>query len=125
MLKQFKDFLMKGNLISLAVGLVMALAFVNLVNALVKDLVMPIVAAIVGKPSFNDLHFTINDSVFMYGAFITELITFVSIAAAVFFFVVKPAEAITARLRKPGEEELSDEERRHQELLAAVQGLAK
>jgi large conductance mechanosensitive channel len=125
MLKEFKDFLMRGNLIELAVGLVMALAFVAVVNALVADIVMPIVAAVIGKANFDNLTFTIHHSVFKYGAFITALITFVSIAAAVFFFVVKPVNAVMARLRKPGEEPApSDEERRHQELLSAVRSLA-
>ena len=126
MLKEFKDFLFKGNLIDLAVALVMGLAIVALVNALVVDLVMPIVGAIIGKPSFNDLYFTIHKSVFHYGSFITALITFVSIAAAVFFFIIKPVDAVKARFTKPGEEEApSDEERRHQELLTAVRGLTR
>ena len=81
---------------------------------------MPIVAMIIGKPDFSDLTFTINDAVFRYGAFITAVITFVAIAAAVFFFVVKPMDAITSRFAKPAEEAVDDEERRHQELLAAL-----
>ncbi|MGC9974135.1 MAG: MscL family protein, partial [Gaiellaceae bacterium] len=82
--------------------------------------------AIIGKPSFNGLHFTIHKSVFEYGSFITALITFISIAAAVFFFIIKPVEAVRTRFVKPGAEPaLSDEERRHQELLAAVRGLTK
>jgi large conductance mechanosensitive channel len=81
---------------------------------------MPIVAMIIGKPDFSDLTFTINDAVFRYGAFITALITFVSTAAAIFFFVVKPANAMLERVRKPSEDEVTDEERRHQELLAAI-----
>lgn len=125
MLKEFKDFLLKGNLIALAVAFVIGAATVALVNALVTDLVMPIVGAVIGKANFNDLTFTIHKSVFLYGSFITALITFISIAAAVFFFIVKPVNAVKARFAKPGEEELSDEDRRHQELLAALQGLAK
>jgi len=81
---------------------------------------MPIVAMIIGKPDFSGLTFTINDAVFRYGAFITAAITFVSTAAAIFFFVVKPLNALMARGRKPEEEVVSDEERRHQELLAAI-----
>jgi large conductance mechanosensitive channel len=122
MLKQFRDFLMKGNLIDLAVALIMALAFVAVVNAFVGDIVMPIVAAFVGKTDFNNLTFTIHESVFRYGAFISALITFVSIAAAVFFFVVKPVEVLMARRRPAPEEAVpSDEERRHQELIAAIE----
>jgi large conductance mechanosensitive channel len=91
----------------------------------VNNLVMPIVAMIIGKPDFSNLTFTINDAVFRYGAFITDAITFIATAAAVFFFVVKPMNAITARMRRPGEEAISDEERRHQELLAALRARAK
>jgi len=123
MLKEFKDFLLKGNLISLAVAFVIGAATVALVNSLVTDLVMPLVGAVIGKASFNSLTFTIHKSIFHYGSFITALITFISIAAAVFFFIVKPVDAARARLAKPGEEELTDEERRHQELLGALQGL--
>ena len=122
MVSEFKDFLMKGNIVDLAVAFVMGVAFAAVVNSFVNDLVMPIIAMIFGKPDFSDLTFTINDAVFRYGAFITSLITFVSIAAAVFFFVVKPLQAIQARTAKP-EEAVSDEERRHQELLAALKGL--
>ena len=78
MLKGFKDFLLKGDLISVAVGLVMALATFALVESLVTNLITPIIAAIVGEPSFGDLSFTINDSLFRYGAFINALIVFVS-----------------------------------------------
>jgi large conductance mechanosensitive channel len=119
-IKEFRDFLMRGNLVELAVAFVMGLAFAALVNSLVDNLVMPIVAMIIGKPDFGDLTFTINDAVFRYGAFITDAITFIATAAAIFFFVVKPMNALMARLSKPEEEALSDEERRHQELLAAL-----
>jgi len=120
MLKEFKDFLMKGNIVELAVAFVMGVAFAAVVNSFVSDLVMPVIAMIFGKPSFDSLTFTINDAVFRYGAFITALITFVAIALAVFFFVVKPMDAIKARMSKEEEAEISDEERRHQELLAAL-----
>ena len=121
MLKEFRDFLFRGNIIELAVALVMGLAFVAVVNSLVENLVMPIVAAIIGKPDFGDLSFTINDAVFHYGAFLTDLIQFIAIAAAVFFFIVKPVQVMLARSRRePIEEGMPDEERRHQELLAAL-----
>jgi large conductance mechanosensitive channel len=123
MLKEFKDFLLKGNLISLAVAFVIAAATVALVSALVADLIMPLIAAVVGKTDFRDLTFTIHKSIFYYGSFISALITFISIAAAVFFFIVRPVDAAMARFKKPGKEELTDEERRHQELLSALQGL--
>jgi large conductance mechanosensitive channel len=120
MIKEFRDFLMRGNLVELAVALVLGLAFAALVSSFVDDLVMPIIAMIIGKPDFSGLTFTINDAVFRYGAFITALITFVTTAAAIFFFVVKPINALTARLTKAEEAAVSDEERRHQELLAAI-----
>ncbi len=125
MLKEFKDFLFRGNIVELAVAFVMGLAFAAVVNSLVNDLVMPIVAMIIGKPDFSDLTFTINDAQFRYGAFITAVISFVAIALAVFFFVVKPVQMMRARYqRTPAEEGMPDEERRHQELLAALGRLA-
>jgi large conductance mechanosensitive channel len=120
MLTEFRDFLMRGNLVELAVAFVMGLAFAALVTAFVDGLIMPIVAMVIGKPDFGDLTFTINDAVFRYGAFITAAITFVTTAAAIFFFVVKPVNAMMARTTKAEEETVSDEERRHQELLAAI-----
>jgi large conductance mechanosensitive channel len=120
MVKEFRDFLLRGNLVELAVAFVMGLAFAALIGSFVDDLIMPIVAMIIGKPDFSSLTFTINDAVFRYGAFITALITFVSTAAAIFFFVVKPVGAIMARTAKPAEDEVTDEERRHQELVAAI-----
>ena len=126
-LKEFKDFLMRGNLIELAVAFVMGVAFAAVLNAFVSDLIMPILGAIIGKVNFNDLTFTIHKSQFLYGSFITAAIQFVSIAAAVFFFIVKPIQVIQAR-RAAGVEEPavpSDEERRHQELLAALATIAR
>ena len=121
MLKEFRDFLLHGNIVELAVAFVMGVAFAAVVNSFVNDLIMPIIAMIFGKPSFDDLTFTINDAVFRYGAFLTDAIAFLSVAAAVFFFVVKPMNALR-ELRAGGAEEegLPDEERRHQELLAAL-----
>jgi large conductance mechanosensitive channel len=123
MLKEFRDFLLRGNIVELAVAFVLGVAFGALITSFVDNLLMPVVAMIIGKPDFRDLTFTINDSVFRYGAFLTDVITFVAIAAAVFFFVVKPMEMLLARLRSPVEEGLPDEERRHQELLAALAAL--
>jgi len=121
MLEEFKNFVFRGNIVELAVAFVMGIAFAAVVNSLVDNLVMPIVAMIIGKPDFSGLTFTINDAVFRYGAFITDVIQFVAIAAAVFFFVVKPIQAMLERRRKePIEEGMPDEERRHQELLAAL-----
>ena len=121
MLEELKNFLFRGNIVELAVAFVMGVAFAAVVNSLVDNLVMPIVAMIIGKPDFSGLTFTINDAVFRYGAFITDVIQFVAIATAVFFFVVKPVQAMLERRRKePIEEGMPDEERRHQELLAAL-----
>ena len=125
MLREFRDFLFRGNIVELAVAFVMGLAFAAVVNSLVNDLIMPVIAMIIGKPNFNDLTFTINDAKFRYGAFITNVIQFAAIAAAVFFFVVKPVQMMLARFaRTPAEEGMPDEERRHQELLAALDRLA-
>ena len=103
MLREFKDFLMRGNIVELAVAFVIGVAFAAVVNSLVNDLIMPIIAMIIGKPDFSDLTFTINDAVFRYGSFITAVITFVAIAAAVFFFVVKPMQR-SRRARQKDEE---------------------
>jgi large conductance mechanosensitive channel len=120
MLKEFRDFLLRGNIVELAVAFVIGVAFGALITSFVDNLLMPVVAMIIGKPDFRDLRFTINDSVFRYGSFLTDLISFVAVAGAVFFFVVRPMNMLTSRLRSPAEEGMPDEERRHQELLAAV-----
>jgi large conductance mechanosensitive channel len=120
MLTEFRDFLMRGNLLELAVAFVMGLAFAALINGFIASFVMPFISMIVGEPDFSELTFTINDAVFTYGSFITALITFVSTAAAIFFLVVKPANALMARFRSAEDEAVDDEERRHQELLAAI-----
>lgn len=100
LIKDFKQFLMRGNLVELAVAVVIGLAFAAVVTALVGDLITPIVAAIIGKHGFSALTFTINNSVFKYGDFLNALITFASTAAAVFFFVVKPYNAFVQRARR-------------------------
>ena len=120
MLQEFKDFLTRGNLIELAVAFVMGIAFAALLNAFVADIITPIIGAIVGKVDFSSLTFTIHKSKFLYGSFITAAIQFLTIAAAVFFFIVRPMNSLMARFAKPEEAVISDEERRHQELLAAL-----
>jgi large conductance mechanosensitive channel len=97
MIKDFKTFLLRGNVVDLAVGIVIGVAFGAVVTALVADLITPIIAAIIGKPDFSNLTFTINGSVFKYGSFLNALIAFLSIATAVFFFVVQPVNALMAR----------------------------
>ena len=96
-MKDFKEFLLRGNLVDMAVGIVIGIAFAAVVTALVADLVTPLIAAIGGKPDFSTLSFTINKSHFLYGAFINALITFVVIAAVVYYLVVKPVNALMAR----------------------------
>jgi large conductance mechanosensitive channel len=120
-LQEFKDFVFRGNIVELAVAFVLGVAFAAVINSLVENLLMPVIAMIVGKPDFSGLTFTVNDAVYRYGAFITDLIQFIVIAAAVFFFVVKPIQGMLRRReRTAAEEGLPDEERRHQELLAAL-----
>lgn len=97
MLRDFKAFLLRGNVVDFAVGIVVGAAFGAVVTALVKDLITPIIAAIIGKPNFSGLTFTVNGSKFLYGDFINAVVAFVSIAGAVFFFVVRPVNALMAR----------------------------
>ena len=97
MLKDFKQFLLRGNVVDVAVGVVIAVAFGAVVTALVDDLITPVIAAIFGQHDFSVLTFTINKSVFRYGAFLNAVIAFVLVAAAVFFFVVRPVNALMAR----------------------------
>ncbi len=105
MLKEFKEFAFGGNLIEVAVALVMALALVDLVGALIDHVLMPIIGIIFGEPSFDDvLDPDINDSVIRFGSFLTALVTFIAIAAAVFFFVVKPYKAYRERVAAGSEE---------------------
>lgn len=99
-MKGFKQFLMRGNVVDLAVAVVMGAAFGAVVTALVKDLITPIIAALVGKPDFSQIKFTINGSEFFIGDFINALISFLLIAAAVYFFVVLPINTLMARLRR-------------------------
>ena len=95
--KEFKQFILRGNVVDLAVAVVIGTAFGAVVAAFVADIITPLIAAIFGKPSFASLSFTINNSMFLYGDFLNAIITFVSIAAAIFFFVVKPLNALAAR----------------------------
>jgi large conductance mechanosensitive channel len=96
LLQDFKKFLMQGNLVALAVAVVIGTAFAALVKALVADIITPIIALVFGEPNFGALSFTINSSHFLYGDFINAAFTFVVTAAAVFFLVVKPYEAYQA-----------------------------
>ncbi|HUS07408.1 MAG TPA: large conductance mechanosensitive channel protein MscL [Bryobacteraceae bacterium] len=99
-MKGFKQFLMRGNVLDLAVAVVIGGAFGALVTALVKDLITPIIAAAVGKPDFSSIVFEVNGSKFLIGDFINALLSFLLISAAVYFFVVLPVNAFMARLRR-------------------------
>ncbi|MEA2246196.1 MAG: large conductance mechanosensitive channel [Solirubrobacteraceae bacterium] len=99
MLREFRAFVLRGNLIDLAVAVVIGTSFAAVVNAVVKDLVTPLIAAIGGQPDFGDLAFTINGSRFAYGDFLNALLTFMLVAAVVFFLVVRPVNALMAALR--------------------------
>ncbi|MCH9817025.1 MAG: large conductance mechanosensitive channel protein MscL [Actinomycetia bacterium] len=103
MLKEFKDFIMRGNVIDLAVAVVVGAAFGAVVTALVDSLIMPLIALLVGQPNFNELAFTINDTTFQYGVFLTAVVNFLLIAAAIFLFVIKPITAVNARFAKDEE----------------------
>jgi large conductance mechanosensitive channel len=102
-IKGFRAFVLRGNVVELAVALIMALAFVAVVNSLVENLLTPIIAVIFGEPSLSSLDFEINDSVFRYGAFLDSLAQFLMIAFAVYFFVVLPYGQVNERLKR-GEE---------------------
>jgi large conductance mechanosensitive channel len=101
MLKEFRDFILRGNVVDLAVAVVIGAAFGAVVTSLVENLFTPLIGAFIGEPDFSSLTFTINDSVFTYGAFLNSLISFLAIAIVIFFFVVKPMNALQARIRKP------------------------
>jgi large conductance mechanosensitive channel len=100
MLKGFKEFIMRGNMLDLAVAVVLGAAFGAVVTALVKDLVTPLVAALVGKPDFSAIAFEVNSSKFLVGDFINAALSFVLVGAAVYFFIVLPMNALTARMRR-------------------------
>ena len=100
MLKGFKQFILRGNVVDLAVGVVIGASFGSVVNSLVKDILTPFIAAIFKAPDFSGLMFTINGSQFMYGNFINAFIAFIIVAASVYFFVVTPINTLIAKTRK-------------------------
>ena len=113
MIKGFRDFIMRGNVVDLAVAFVIGVAFAAVVDGLLKGLVNPLISAIFGKPNLDSVGtFTINNSVFSIGVFLTALINFILIAAAIYFFVVVPMNLIQERRRRgqePAPEEVSEE----------------
>ena len=100
MTKGFRQFLLRGNVIDLAVAVVIGAAFGAVISAFVKGLLTPLIAALVGKPDFSALQFTVHGSTFLYGDFLNALISFVLVAAAVYYFVVTPVNALISRSRK-------------------------
>ena len=99
-MKGFKAFLLRGNVVELAIAVVIGVAFGVVITAFVEDLVTPLIAAIGGQPDFSSLAFTINNSKFLYGKFLNALIAFIIIAAVIYFFVVIPYTALVQRARK-------------------------
>jgi large conductance mechanosensitive channel len=100
MFKGFREFVLRGNVVDMAVGVVIGAAFGSIVTAFVKDLLTPLIAALVGKPDFSAYVFEMNGSKFLYGDFLNAVIAFVLVAAAVYYFVVLPVNALMARMHK-------------------------
>jgi len=124
MLKEFRDFVLRGNVVDLAVAVVLGAAFGAVVTSLVDDILMQIIAALGGQPDFSALKFTIGEGEFRYGEFLTALISFLIIAAAIFFFVVKPVNTLMAR-RKAGEVPEAEAVPEDVALLAEIRDLLK
>ena len=122
MLREFRDFIMRGNLVELAVAVIIAAALTTLVRSLIDNLIMPVVAAVGGTPDFRDLTFTVNDAVFRYGAFLTDLVSFVIIGAVIFFLIVKPFNTLLSRLRRTGDG-VADSEETQEKLLSDIRAL--
>jgi large conductance mechanosensitive channel len=100
MLQEFKKFILRGNVVDLAVAVVVGAAFGAVVTALVKDMITPLLGAVGGQPDFSRLTFTINDSKFMYGEFINAIVSFLLVASALFFFVVQPLNHLQTRMAR-------------------------
>lgn len=99
-MKGFKQFLLRGNVVDMAVGIVIGAAFGTVVSGFVKDLLTPLIAAIVKKPNFSAFSVTLNNSKFLYGDFVNQVVSFIIIAAAVYFFVVLPMNTLVVRMKK-------------------------
>ena len=122
MLKGFKDFIMRGNVVDLAVAVVIGAAFGAVVTAFVADIVTPIIAAIGGKPDFSQLSFTVNKSKFLYGAFINAVLSFLIIAAAIYFAVVLPLNKMAERrARRLAAGEIPDPEAKAEDVVLLEQ----
>jgi large conductance mechanosensitive channel len=124
MLKEFREFVLRGNVVDLAVAVVVGAAFGAVVAALVADIITPLVAAVFGQPDFGNLQFTIHHSTFKYGDFLNKVLAFLTIAAAVFFLVVKPVNALLAR-RKAKEEPAPEAPAEDVQLLTEIRDLLR
>lgn len=120
MIQEFKQFISRGNVVMLAVGFIMGVAFQSVVDSLVEHVIMPIVAIPFGEPNFHALTLTINDSVIMWGAFVTAAVVFLLTALAVFVFIVKPYNAYIGRSGRPEEEEEAEPGPTEIELLTEI-----
>ena len=120
MLSDFKKFVLRGNVVDLAVAIVVGLAFTAMVTAFVKSFITPLIAAIFGKVDFSSLHFTVNHSTFTYGSFVDSLISFLIIATVVFFAVVVPLNALMKRLNLLPKEEPEPETRECPQCLSEI-----
>lgn len=123
MLQEFKDFVAKGNVVMLAVGFIMGIAFQAVVNSLVENVIMPIVAIPFGEPNFSALTLEVNGSVIMWGSFVTAAVVFVLTAFAVFLFIVKPYNVLMER--RAVEEEAADPGPSEAELLVEIRDALK
>jgi large conductance mechanosensitive channel len=101
MLKGFRDFILRGNVLDLAVAVIIGAAFTSIVNSLVKDIITPFIAAVVGKPDFSALTLNVNGGIITYGNFLNAVIAFILMAGVVYFFIVVPANALIARMKGP------------------------
>jgi large conductance mechanosensitive channel len=120
MLSDFKKFILRGNVVDLAVAVVVGVAFAAVVTAFVNDLITPLIAAIFGKRNFSNLYFTVHNSRFMYGSFINALLSFLIIATVVFFAVVVPLTALMRRLNLLPKEEPEPETHECPECLSDI-----
>jgi large conductance mechanosensitive channel len=123
MLKDFKKFILRGNVVDLAVAVVIGAAFGAIVTSLVKDLITPLIAAIGGKPDFSGLYFTVHNSKFMYGDFINAIISFLILATVIFFLIVQPLNKLMAHL-SPADDVDKPAERECPECLSAIPAAA-
>lgn len=109
-MKGFKTFLLRGNVLDLAIAVVIGLAFKAIIDALVKDLITPLIAALGGKPDFSNLSFTVNNSKFLYGDFINAIVSFLIIAAVIYFLIVLPTNKMLERVSTQPKHEVTTRE---------------